>query len=164
MLCRARKAKCWVKTNFNSPCDESWSPLGKKIKTKLIRIETGNQLPSKDSKYRGKKSWAVPAPKRSLRLQCDICVISLIIPLCYKLFAQLQNSHYYEVLLRTVEWWMQEEPFLPLWRDSEVSCVGFNLMNLDMPFMLGFGSMVGFVSLMELQLLELYQGVPGTFP
>lgn len=59
---------------------------------------------------------------------------------------------------------MQEEPFLPLWRDSEVSCVGFNLMNLNMPFMLGFGSMVGFVSLMELQLLELYQGVPGTFP
>lgn len=51
-----------------------------------------------------------------------------------------------------------------LWGDSEISSVGFNPMNLDMLFMLGHGSVVGFVSLMELQLLELYQGVLGTSP
>jgi len=32
-----------------------------KIKNKLIMIQKGNQLPSKESKYVGKKSWVVPA-------------------------------------------------------------------------------------------------------
>lgn len=48
------------------------------------------------------------------------------------------------------------EATLALWRDSETPCVGVNLMNLNMPLLLGYGSMVGFM--MELQLLELYQG------
>lgn len=48
------------------------------------------------------------------------------------------------------------EATLALWGDSEIPCVGVNLMNLNMPLLLGYGSMVGFM--MELQLLELYQG------
>ncbi|RMC06185.1 hypothetical protein DUI87_15615 [Hirundo rustica rustica] len=53
------------------------------------------------------------------------------------------------------------EAILAVWRDSEIPYVGFNPRHLDVPFVLGYGSVVGFVSLMELQLLELYQGVPG---
>lgn len=36
-----------------------------KIKNTLTMIENGNQLPAKESKYIAKKSWIVPAFKKS---------------------------------------------------------------------------------------------------
>lgn len=51
--------------------------------------------------------------------------------------------------LMRAEWWMKIS-HSSLWRDSEASYIGFNLMDLDMPFTLDCGSPVGPVSLMEL--------------
>lgn len=64
----------------------------------------------------------------------------------------MQNSHYCQVLqspMTTHESRManEEKAFFSLWRDSEASYTGFNLVDLDMPFMLDYGSLVGPVSL-----------------